>query len=328
MKKNSSNKIKTIISIISLISSASLATNVLANNENSKVVTHTHTHTHTVSAKHAKNLKKHTNKQTLSASDLINKITRGEAKIDGSFKSVGGLTGYIISPKSKQGQPVIVYIPHDASYALFGNIIDSKGNNLSQADHKKFVEEKLTKQAYAEIHKMHYVVQGKDSAPHKMYIVMDPNCSYCHLIYKDLNKYVNNGKLQIRWIPVGFLRQNSSGKAAAILAGKDQAEMLKNLVLDETKFNMQKEQGGIKELKLSSDKNNLVNANAFKKVKENNEFFSKYNLGGTPAIFFIDKTSGKPVKSPMTYVPKEEAQLKLISQASSKYHVENKDKTK
>ena len=320
MKHKISNKIKTITSVIAIISSASLAVNSFATDTTSKANTkNTKTATtHKLPAAKSKDDSK--------AAKLIDTVTRGQAKIDESFPSIGGLTGYVISAKAAKGQQsTIVYIPHDSSYAFFGNIIDAKGNNISQTDKQVHIESKQTIKAYAEIHKIHYVTQGKDAAPHKMYIVMDPNCSYCHLIYKDLNKYVENGQLQIRWIPVGFLRPNSAGKAAAILNSKDQAEMLKNLVLDETKFNMAKEQGGIKELDKADSSKKPVVANAFKQVSENTEFFTKNNLGGTPAIFFIDK-SGNPVKSPMTYVPKEAAQLQLINGASDTYDMKKHKK--
>ena len=329
MKHNISYKIKTISAAIAIacgvtltITSFSSATNkalhIVDKDTSSKATTKTTTDKKIAATKKITPEKEKHTKNTLNpkAVALINKITHGQAKVDDSFPAINDMSGYIISAKQGPGQPMIVYVANDASYALFGNIVSADGTNLSQQYTQKYITSKMAIKAYQDIHKVHYITQGKDSAPHKMYIIMDPNCSYCHLLYMDLNKYVKSGQLQIRWIPVGFLRPNSTGKSAAILAGKDNAANLKELVKDETSFDMQTEQGGAKELDKSSK--DASTQKAFKEVAENNAFWQGHGFSGTPVILYKNN-KGTPTQDPNTYVPKEEQQKALIKKAGNKW---------
>lgn len=55
---------------------------------------------------------------------------------------------------------------------------------------------------------------------HVIYVFFDPNCPYCHKIYEALRDPVALGEVELRWIPVGVVRESSLGKAAAILEAK------------------------------------------------------------------------------------------------------------
>jgi thiol:disulfide interchange protein DsbG len=329
MKHNISYKIKTISAAIAIACGVTLATTSFANTKNKALhiidkdpasnATAKKTTTKKIAAsKKITPEKAKPTKNTLNpkAVALIEKITHGQVKIGESFPAVNDMSGYIISAKQGPGQPMIVYVSNDGSYALFGNIVSADGTNLSQQYTQKYITSKMAIKAYQDIHKVHYITQGKDSAPHKMYIIMDPNCSYCHLLYMDLNKYVKSGKLQIRWIPVGFLRPNSKGKSAAILAGKDNATNLKELIKDETSFDMKTEQGGAKELDKSSK--NLSTQKAFKEVAENNSFWQNHGFNGTPVILYKN-LKGVPTQDPSTYVPKEAQQKALLKKAGNKW---------
>ena len=60
-----------------------------------------------------------------------------------------------------------------------------------------------------------YVAEGQGTR--LLYIFFDPNCPYCHTLYRNLRPWVGKGGLQVRWIPVGILTSTSEAKAAAIL---------------------------------------------------------------------------------------------------------------
>jgi len=243
---------------------------------------------------------------------LITKISKGKLAVDSTFKTPFGMTGYVVTPKGKS-QRMIMFTDASGKYLFVGNVISAKGENLTQMYNQKYVMGPMAQKAYKDLVHTHYFADGKGSAPHKAYVVMDPNCIYCHLLFKELRPMIDAGKVQIRWIPVGFLKQDSMGKAAALLHAKTDAERVKLLNEDEDTFDMHAEEGGLHPL--AHSKSNMSVASAYSKAAQNNAFFKKY-LQGTPAIFFKDQ-SGKVQLIP-SYI--EKAQLKkAVSQMSSQW---------
>lgn len=59
-----------------------------------------------------------------------------------------------------------------------------------------------------------------------VYDFFDPNCPYCAESFQTEAKFINAGKLTVRFIPVGTLTPSSFGKAAAILESRDPAQAL------------------------------------------------------------------------------------------------------
>ena len=224
---------------------------------------------------------------------LVSKITQGKALITQEFKANDDLTGYVLTPAAG-GLSMIVYTDHQGKYMLLGNIIDSTGQNLSAEYTDKYVTSVTAKAALQDSAKAHWFVDGKDSAPHQVYIAVDPNCIYCHLLYQEVFPLIDSGELQVRWIPVGFLKQTSPGKSAALLNAKDSATADSLLRQDELKFDAKQEEGGIKALDKSDKGADL----AFTQVSENTAFFNKYGFQGTPTLIYTDKKSGKPAYYP------------------------------
>ena len=88
----------------------------------------------------------------------------------------------------------------------------------------------------------HWVAQGK--GPHVLYMIFDPNCPYCHVVFDELQPLIKPMGATVRYVPVGYLTESSLGKAAAMLEAKDPlAAIMKN----EREFNM-KHFGGLAEI--------------------------------------------------------------------------------
>ena len=121
------------------------------------------------------------------------------------------------------------------------------------------------------------IVEGANGSNVKstLYVFMDPNCIYCHLVWKALQPYEAVG-LQVHWIPMGFLKPDSAGKAAALLEAKDGAALLKEL---ETHYSEKDESGGIAPLAHipATDKNKLDN---------NIKLFQDLGFDGTPTLIY------------------------------------------
>lgn len=112
-----------------------------------------------------------------------------------------------------------------------------------------------------------------------IYVFMDPNCIFCHYAWKAFQPYEAAG-LQVHWIPMGFLKPDSPGKAAALLQAHDGPALMREL---ETKFSEKDESGGIKPLA-------TVPPATQTKLNGNIKTFQDLGFDGTPTIIYM--TSG------------------------------------
>lgn len=88
----------------------------------------------------------------------------------------------------------------------------------------------------------HFIEQGQQNAPHRMYVIFDPNCIFCHALFEASQKQVDTGKLAIRWVPIGVMKRSSPLKVMAILSAASPIDALKQ---NEAGFNDAQEEGGI-----------------------------------------------------------------------------------
>jgi thiol:disulfide interchange protein DsbG len=122
------------------------------------------------------------------------------------------------------------------------------------------------------------IVEGASGKDVKatIYVFMDPNCIFCHYAWKALQPYEAEG-LQVHWIPMGFLKPDSPGKAAALLQAQDGPALMREL---ETKFSEKDESGGIKPLA-------SVPAATQAKLDGNVKTFRSLGFDGTPTIIYM-----------------------------------------
>jgi thiol:disulfide interchange protein DsbG len=210
---------------------------------------------------------------------LVTKLTDNQVTVVKTFPSIGNLMGVVIQPKdSPDGQQTIVYVDKNAQYLVSGALIAANGQNLSQADGKKYVTSKIAENAYNDLGTTAWIQEGQESAKHLIYIVADPNCVYCHKLYDETRNDVKKGDLKIRWIWVGFLKPSSQSIAKAIIGAKDPLAMMRN---NESQFSDATEEGGIKTFDKPSAETNA-------KFDKNMAFINKYNFPGTPVILYKD----------------------------------------
>lgn len=110
-------------------------------------------------------------------------------------------------------------------------------------------------------------------------VFFDPNCIFCHKLYKRALPLIQAGKLQMRVTMVGFLKPSSADKAAAILSAKDPA---KALAYNEAHFVKSTEEGGIKPITKQQPATTAA-------VGSNTGILIKTGQEATPAIVFCDK---------------------------------------
>ena len=214
---------------------------------------------------------------------LVTKVAKGQLVIQHYIPAPDNLQGVIAAPKAG-GRAIVLYADKQGRYLVVGNVIDAAGKNLTQADTAKYITAEAAKKAYLAAAKTHWFAQGSDKAPHKLYVAIDPNCSFCHLMYKELYPLIQAGKVQVRWIPVAILKSTSKGKAAALLAAGSDTASVALLHKDEMQFDLHDEEGGIQPLKPNA--NNMAVSTAFSRVDANTAFFTGNGFNGTPTLVY------------------------------------------
>lgn len=187
------------------------------------------------------------------------------------------LKGYVL--KDKTGKYGIAYTVQDV--LVFGKIMDADGLVLSD----KYAEQNIPKPDYAAAIKAiekdkTLVVEGKKGAP-ELFVFADPNCIFCHKFFEQTRDWVAQGKVQINWIMVGFLKPSSQARAAAIIAAKDRA---KANALDHEQFDEAKEEGSIAPLEKISPEMQAT-------LQKHEELMYSVQFQGTPGLIFKDKNS-------------------------------------
>ena len=76
------------------------------------------------------------------------------------------------------------------------------------------------------LQRAHWIADGRDDAPRKVYVFLDANCIYCAKFWADARPWVDAGKVQLRYLMVAVIAPTSAGKAATLLADPDPARRL------------------------------------------------------------------------------------------------------
>lgn len=250
---------------------------------------------------------------------LINKLTAGKVSAVKEFEAPMGLQGYVV--KAANGPKNIFYTSKDGKYLFSGNIVelgkDGKAINLSQNYYLTYITSEMAANALNMVKNTHVITDSTNAKAPAMYVLWDPNCAYCHLLYKELRPMIDAGKVQVKWLPVA-IRPNSEAKTAEILAAKTDKDAIKLMEKDESKFDMKTEQGGLKglESKKGAKKDSKADEKAFAEVKANTKFFIENSFMGTPVILYHAKNG----KAEMLQGYAQKAQLtKLLEKVSTKW---------
>ena len=190
-----------------------------------------------------------------------------------SFAAASSLTGWVL--RGSDGKYVVVYTTPDGQTLLVGELLNSGGDNLSEQYAERYVPPPDLSALWTQIEKANVVLTGaKQTSKSPIYVIMDPNCIFCHMLWIALKPYEAAG-LQVRWIPVGFLHEDSSAKAAAILKGGESA-----LNQSQQHFDVKAESGGIAGIAITPELRT--------KLESNLRIMDEAHVRGTPGIFYKD----------------------------------------
>jgi thiol:disulfide interchange protein DsbG len=208
----------------------------------------------------------------------LSKALLGGLKFEKSFAAAGGLNGFIVS--SGPGKNMVLYAPANNSVLMTGKLLDDNGVDLSQQYLDQYGPKADFSQYQKRIESAPAIIEGAKGSAVKstVYVIMDPNCIFCHLTWKALQPYEAAG-LQVRWIPVAFQQASSTGKAAALLDAKDGEALLRK---GENSYVEAKESIGIDPI--------AVSATAKAKLDSNTKLMADMGFRGTPTVLYKDKS--------------------------------------
>ena len=218
------------------------------------------------------------------AQALVAGASKGRAKALKVFAGPGGLTGVLVQVGAGEAvQRSIVWANGDGSALLVGNLVSADGTDLNagaavQAGVYKAPAETLAAAALPAAR----AILSKGHGP-VLTVFMDPNCIFCHKLFKDLEPVLAKGDVRVRFVMVGVVKEDSLAKAATILG---MADPLQALTTDEHKFDKAQEEGGIAP-------SATPNAVMFATVAANNRLLADAGGHGTPMLLYCSKASGQ-----------------------------------
>lgn len=190
-------------------------------------------------------------------------------QVEKSFMAVSGLTGWVL--QGPDGQYGVYYTTPDGMNLIAGALVTPTGENLTQKYSEQHIPKPDLTALYEKFENSYWVAAGAKEPKSVIYVVLDPNCIYCHYLYIALQAYEKIG-LQVRWIPVGFLSEDSLNKAAEILVHGEEA-----LDAQQAAFGTPEMSKGIP-----------VTPELQEKLDANLALMREAQIGGTPGILFRD----------------------------------------
>jgi thiol:disulfide interchange protein DsbG len=158
---------------------------------------------------------------------------------------------------------------------ISGVLYSRNGDNLTSLYTDLYVPSADLNALWTRLEHARFVVSGAQQEPKSViYVIMDPNCIYCHFLWLALKAYEAAG-LQVRWVPVGFLHADSVPKAAALLTRG--AGALQGL---EENFDEKTESGAIEPIEVTAEMKEALVANQ--------QIMRDSTMSGTPGIFYKD----------------------------------------
>ncbi|MGI5310417.1 thiol:disulfide interchange protein DsbG [Rheinheimera sp. WS51] len=224
--------------------------------------------------------------------EVIEFIQKQGLEIVDTFETEAGLTGYATQVN---GRAITVYLTPDKKYALIGNLINAQGKDLGADAVQRLISGPANEKIWPLLASSNWVADGKDTAPRVIYTFTDPNCPYCHKFRAAVADDIEAGKVQLRHIMVGIIRQDSPSKAANILGSSDP---VKTLLQHHTML----DKGGIKQ-------DQQAIKNGFPAVNINTALLRDLGYSATPTNFYKDENGQVVIVQGM---PRAEALKKML----------------
>lgn len=204
------------------------------------------------------------------------------------FPVGASLKGWVVN---FEGRDLVVYTTLDGEFLLNGVLLDAQGKDLTQEHQNTW----LPKANWQDMASSHYITeasqQEQGSSNKIIYMFFDPNCPFCHLAWLALQPYRLQG-LEVRWIPVAYIKPDSRNRAAALLsaAPEQQAVLLQK--------NMETFGQPLPELDKAPD------ARTREQLQANMDLMQSMGINGTPGWVWQDAEGEMQTHTGMLRLPR------------------------
>lgn len=223
-------------------------------------------------------------KATANRPAVLQGIEKHGFEVMGEFDAPGGLRGFAGLVGGQQ--PAAAYVTADGKAVMVGTLFNEKGEDVGAGPIDRLVAKPMSDRIWKKLDASAWVRDGRADAPRVVYTFSDANCPYCHRFWEAARPWVDGGKVQLRHVMVGVIREDSPAKAAAILGAPNPSALF---LQNEHEFS----KGGIKAA--ASITPALAN-----KLDANQVLMVELGFQGTPGILFRDaqgvvqRVSGMP----------------------------------
>jgi thiol:disulfide interchange protein DsbG len=225
---------------------------------------------------------------------LKNLIQKGVVHVVDTFKH-DSFTGWLVE---NNGEHHLYWATQD-NYVIAGPLIDQNGMNLTS----KYLEEKKPVPNYDDVFadfekEATYISTNPERAGDGkgvLYVFAEPFCGWCSKIHKELQPAIAAG-LEVRWVPVAFLRANSADVVEHFLSAD-------NPVAAMDEHEQLREQG-------KPVNSKPVSSATKAQIEKNSEFMKRFGIHGTPGLVY--EIEGKSHTGGYLPVPKMNQLIKNL----------------
>ena len=182
-----------------------------------------------------------------------------------------GLTGWVGHEDQYSNT---IFISNDGKYYIKGELFDAQGNNLSNSQIETHMKKAILDDVWKTLEDSTWIQDGKTDAPRIVYVFSDPNCTYCHKFWQSARPWVEAGKVQLRHIQVGVIREESCAQVATLLMSKNPAAVFNDINVNR----------GKKRLKPAEN----IPLEIAEKIDFHQSLMGKYGFFSTPSIAWRD----------------------------------------
>lgn len=210
---------------------------------------------------------------------ILEKLEQQGVVIVDTFSTPGGLKAWAAY---LQGEPIAFYVTPDGKHLIAGTLIDSNGVDVNRNVLEQTVMKSMRGNIWDKVEQSHWIADGEDSAPRKVYVFTDVNCGFCNRLWVEARPWVESGKVQLRHIMVGIIRENSVGKAATVLADSNPTRRL----AAHATYVTSGRPDGLKAGEIASM--DVIPAEIQSQISSHHALMASLGLQATPAMVWID----------------------------------------
>ncbi|MGA4815301.1 thiol:disulfide interchange protein DsbG [Pseudomonas aeruginosa] len=143
----------------------------------------------------------------------IRMVQEKGACILGSFDAPDGLRGYAAE---YQNQGMALYLTPDGKARTHRPTCSTPRARTSAANRwSAWCTRRWPRKCGQKMEQSAWIADGRADVPRVVYLFSDPNCPYCTMFWEQARPWVDAGKVQLRHIMVGIIREDSEAKSAA-----------------------------------------------------------------------------------------------------------------